>query len=373
MNLLKYGIPPIHRSTFNWRISGKNTLATQCIPTEERLSIRESMRLFLAVDSMMSSTPTIDSRNSIASMGSFEELCRSTINNKKRNHLSPAQWEIEPETMTNIDVLDGTSCGSTMACFATIFLSKTQISDHGIRDVINGTNFNQFMNNPNILLHSIKSGFCVDAANKFCHSLTSAIGSSISRYVAQGNVEKFANRLFGSQQPQEFPLIMFCSMAWTFPTHDQRPDKYESVIEETAKNDIGDHVFTIIKHNNEHFQMIQGYVEQRYYCDDLEGEIHYPSLNLHQWRKGGCQYSSHEGFSRSSMVLFCDSLGRFVEGARFDSLEHKEMFGVAPRGNDHVHWPSFNFMELCDHHIEGCGERSLIESMHNTVMDNKSA
>lgn len=371
---ITYGIKHVSRIQCIWPLRMvSNAVAPS---TEERLSIRESMRLFLALDKVMVSTSKNNHR-------SFEELCRSTINRLQQSHVkAPTQENSftstkETNSITNINILDGISCGSTMGCFAAIFLSRNQLSDHGIRDVISGSNFTQLINNPNILLHSLKSSICNTTEEKpnntLCNSFTSTIGSSISRYIAQGNVGKLMDRLFQRQSPEEFPLVMFCSMTWTFPSgHGDNSNvchKGQNFGEDTPIN-VGDHVFTIIKHSNSHFQMVQGYLEQQYYSSELRVDVSSPGMNLVDWRKSGSQYSTHRGFSEDIMLSFCESLDRFVRDPRFDSKQHKQMFGVTPKGNDAAYWPSFNFMELCDHHIEGCGERSLIEEMHKVITGN---
>lgn len=321
--------------------------------TEERMSIRESMRLFLDIDGMMNDGTSSTRRHT------FEELCRASILHMRKPSV-PYNISRLSETETNISILDGTNCGSTMGCFAAIFLSKAQLSDHGIRDVISGTNFTQFINNPNILLHTMQSSICRGESVDMCHTITSAISSSISRYVATGNTQRLSNRLLETHSAQEFPLVIFCSMAWSFPTnHSTVPSE---IVASATSGSIGDHVFTIVKHNNDHFQVIQGYIEQNYL-----NSVHSPGMTLMDWRDSKSIYSSHTGFSKDIMTEFCGSLNRFAKDSSFDAIAHKNMFGVEPRGNTQTYWPSFNFMELCDHHITGCGERSLIEAMHSYV------
>jgi hypothetical protein len=344
-------------------------LSTRVTPvTEERLSIRESMRLFLSIDRTLSATT--------GQLGSFETLCRSTINKMKRT--ADENEVAVVDNTTHISVLDGTSCGSTMGCFAALFLSNTKLSDTEIRDVISGANITQFMNSPNLLLLSMKSSMCKGQQDELCHTVTSSIGSSLSRFVALRNVRKLTELLDRLHTAEEFPIVMFCTMSWAFPvihnTHELLVNPQVDHIgmdqagyDENNKQRIGDHVFTLIKHSNVHFQMVQGYIEQNYYSTDLCSDVHSPSMDLSGWRRTHSAYASHAGFSLQSVQNICVSLNRFANDSYFDSNGHNSIFGVKPQGNRQLYWPSFNFIELGDHHIDGCGERSLIEEMHKTV------
>lgn len=322
-------------------------LSSQSLPSEGRLSIRESLRIFSHIE---------DSLHNHGNMTSFEDLGRQSMKS------------LFPQRVVAEMGFQGVSCGSTRNLFAAIFLAKSQLNDMDINNITNGSNLTQFLNNPNILWHGLRRFFCTyDASvHNDCRRITSQIGKSISQFRARSNLTSLQQRLLHQNEVQEFPLVMFCSMTWTFPRHFLSSNPLKSTLQAKSDtddniNDIEDHVFTIIKHSNDHFQLVQGYIEKSS-LENVE-ELHSAGMELRDWQKSASNFSCRRGFSESSMTKFISHLDQFVEDERFDSGNHKDMFGISPERHHEQYWPSLSFMELADEDIIGCGERELVEHM----------
>lgn len=135
-----------------------------------------------------------------------------------------------------------------------------------------------------------------------------------------------------------------------------------------SKTHIKDHKFTIIKHANDHFQLVQGYIAQdnssfAKYVKGVHPGVHSEGFGLASWQRyGNSVYNNRDGFSRFQMREFLSLLDNFVGNERFDGNAHETMFGVLPQ-HQYRYWPSFSFRELTDDFIIGCGERPMADSI----------
>jgi hypothetical protein len=124
----------------------------------------------------------------------------------------------------------------------------------------------------------------------------------------------------------------------------------------------GDHKFVLIKHGNEHYQLVQNY----------QGTAAREVLNLLAWQASGHEYSSKLGFSKAAMVRFLSSLDLFAQAqGPFSASVHADLFGVRvnPGPGGSVYWPSMSHQELDDDSIHGSGSRCMANALESVVDD----
>eukprot|EP00397_Hematodinium_sp_SG-2012_P061677 GEMP01082080.1.p1 GENE.GEMP01082080.1~~GEMP01082080.1.p1 ORF type:complete len:135 (+),score=36.98 GEMP01082080.1:284-688(+) len=110
-------------------------------------------------------------------------------------------------------------------------------------------------------------------------------------------------------------------------------------------HDTHDHVFSLVKHSNERFQLVQGYMAHNGAGDrnaDSSG-VDSNGMELHTWQNSAHRFSAaggaenedddeairaHGGFSRRTMIRFLSLLLQFVEDDRFDVTVHEKLFGA---------------------------------------------
>lgn len=357
--------------------------------SEARISIRESLRLFNVIDANLlnlSLRNNINNSNNV-DINNFNNCSTSVNKAVTPTHRSFEDW-CRISSNVSVDTFDegspsimtGTSCGSTMSCFASIFLSRGQINNSFISYLINGSNLSQILNNPNIVIHSNRYRVCSSPAKNYssssiatssmCSNSINKAGSYISRHVAQINLTHLKKNLEQIDMESSLPRIFFCSIAWTFPdiTLDYKEEFGESA-------DVKDHKFTIVKNSNSNFRLIQGYISQ---------EGHNLNQNMHEWRLRKPvlrlgdddnlfgRFCSPNGISLADMITFLDLLQAFVERDKFSAGTHRELFGVGTNGDGSQYWPSLLPCELLDSHIIGCGERSHIEQLERLTRDKES-
>jgi hypothetical protein len=361
--------------------------------SEARVSIRESLRLFNVIDANLLNMSLRDNITSITNINnsySINNINSSSVNKAVTpTHRSFEDWcrissNVNLNTFDEVgspSIMTGTSCGSTMSCFASIFLSRGQINNSFISYLINGSNLSQILNNPNIVIHSNRFRICSTpvksyssssiATSSMCSNSVNKAGSYISRHVAQLNLTHLKKNLENPDSDVLLPRIFFCSIAWTFPNFIL---DYKKEFGESA--DVKDHKFTIIKNSNSNFRLIQGYISQ---------DGHNSNQNMHEWRlrKPVLQvgdndnlfgrFCSPNGISLADMITFLDLLQAFVERDTFSAGTHRELFGVGTNGDGSQYWPSLLPCELLDSHIIGCGERNHIEQLERLTRDKESA
>ena len=125
--------------------------------------------------------------------------------------------------------------------------------------------------------------------------------------------------------------------------------------------DIKDHKFTIIKHSNENYQIVQGYITQN---SKNKG------FGNSDWQKMvDNKYSSCDGFDKESMTTFLTTLGTFVDNKTvFSTIDHYNMFGMRlEESNGCDYWPSLSYSELVDSCIIGCGDRCVANAVEDYI------
>lgn len=125
--------------------------------------------------------------------------------------------------------------------------------------------------------------------------------------------------------------------------------------------DIKDHKFTIIKHSNENYQIVQGYITQN--------SINKGYGNSDWQRMVDNKYSSCDGFDKDSMTTFLTTLGTFVDNKTvFSTIDHYNMFGMRlEESNCCDYWPSLSYSELVDSCIIGCGDRCIANAVEDYI------
>lgn len=126
-------------------------------------------------------------------------------------------------------------------------------------------------------------------------------------------------------------------------------------------NDIKDHKFTIIKHSNENYQIVQGYITQN--------SMNKGYSNSDWQRMTDNKYSSCDGFNQDLMRIFLSTLGNYVDNKTvFSTRDHYNMFGMRlEESNGGDYWPSLSYSELVDSCIIGCGDRCVANAVEDYI------
>jgi hypothetical protein len=272
------------------------------------------------------------------------------------------------------------SCGNTMQAFASLFLDQTQIHAGYLDYVTNGSPSTMFWHNPNILLSVVKSGLSsVPTHYDFCCKHISHLSSRRGHR----DIEKI---LTTQDSEEQLPRILFCKLAWV---------DYDV---QSGERTISDHSFTLVKHTNFHFRLVQGYVSSP------DAAASFAGFDSKSFQQSGNVYSSKDGFHLKEMNCFLKHLQCFSTSVSFDAIGYAHMFGVmhtggtssgfgvapAPvrpavassagvigqppegergRDKDKVvsrqcnYWPSLYHVELMDSSIIGYGSRDMAEAI----------
>ena len=287
-------------------------------PTEGRISIRESLRIFKKFESYLLKS-TIPNET-------FENICFNFAPNNAKLHND------------NIH-----SCGNTMKCFTSLFLSFQQLESTKVDYIINGSPFFQLISNPNVVFQG-NTMINNDRFYKYC------------RFVAVSNFKSLFNELITQIQFDEtLPRIYFCSIVWT----------------NINNNNINDHKFTIIKHSNTSFQLIQGYIAdtQSNFNDSMN---QFKSIQI--GGGFGMLLSQQKYHSLTQILQFMCLLQYFLENNKFNSNNYFEMFQVymnysieTNNNNETNYIPSFSYTELTDSCIIGSGFRPMADSIETFI------
>ena len=279
--------------------------------SEGRISIRESLRIYLKIEAFLGSN---------------------------RNH---DHWTFESlvyQASNNLGINSGTfskeiSCGNTMKSFLSIFLSKSQITNRILDNKCNGSNINVMMKNPNIMFFSLFSmiqRYYPTYMKSYDTTILSYI-YKVNSYIAQRSFNKFSKAL-GDNDSHLLPRIFLCNIIFI----------NEKLAMTTSYNldAIKDHKFTIIKHSNDDddYQIIQGYRDHH----DLKG------------------FNLINNKSKLTLETFLALLNEFGSNRSFNSNNYNRMFGVnLEKDNDQHCWTSFSVEELEDDDIQGSGGREV--------------
>lgn len=250
------------------------------VPTIERQSIRESLRIFARVTSENlpaagSRTPDNDKTQSHSKQNvgtSFEDMCAGT--------------NVSGATHVNAHV----SCGNTMQCFASLFMPPT---GWRMAHLLDGGMLWQLSSNANVVVYSwrvhvsmrIRSALGLPGYSCVERDQFSRRAQAVGRWSSSRSLDHLEQALLQADEPRHLPRVFFCSLTWLTPGFRDSlvplPDDDDTEIEATSSvaaaatrrlmlNSGGalgahtglllDHKFSIIKHDNNCFQMVQGYM-----------------------------------------------------------------------------------------------------------------
>jgi hypothetical protein len=366
-------------------------------PSEARMSIRASLGIFGQIEDYLevaaknhriSTGQSISSSQQRPSHLLFERLVAQNANTPNRLSMNAI-----------------TSCGHTSQCFASLFFSKKQIqSNSSILAHTNGTDIVQLWENWNIVWYGIQKRW-VSTQGGFC----SLWVTKILRFRAVNKAGALSESLLRLDPPEELPRVVFCNLTWVLTdsppesmlelgkqTNNPDDDDHDDDGSIDALKQVKDHQWCIIKHDNDRFQVIQGYIgsvhgnhsNQRGWCaeevrpgtavvhaasstilDDNNDVVHvkggYCLLDWqHQLFEGdghlahGGRFSSRHGFSCMEMEGFLCKILAFATSPSFDAASYKCLFGVFhPESDQEQVWSSVSFRELEDASIDGYGDR----------------
>lgn len=248
------------------------------VPTIERQSIRESLRVFARVHEHLSAAGSrtrddfAQPRSRRNAGTSFEDMCAAT--------------DVRGATHVNSHV----SCGNTMQCFASLFMRPT---GWRMPHLLDGGVIWQLSSNVNVVFYSwrvhvstrLRSTLGLPAFTCVERDKFSRWAQSVGRWSSNRSLNRLEGALLQADEPQHLPRVFFCSLTWLTPgfRHSLVPLLDDDEIgmggasraaakerRQPMLNGGGalgahtglllDHKFSIIKHNNNCFQMVQGYM-----------------------------------------------------------------------------------------------------------------
>ena len=324
----------------------------------------------------------------------------------------------------------GVSCGNTVQCYASSFLSPEQINRQFLFELVAGGILSQITNNRNLfvsmgayavddllakLFHKGDSSDFIHIKNVLrmrksgIHHMNQALlfGSSYCRSLTTGKVDSLQTELLGNDQPNQLPRVFFCSMSWSLellikPMEVPKPMTWikdnsgvnldnlvhssSAIIHTHNKEkpswDTGfqDHEMIIIKRDRgvpfsvdikDNDNKKNDNSHQMYEYQVIQG---YRALNEEigyssaEWQASKNRFSSVNGFSSETMISFLDHLRNFGMNEFWDPDNHFETFGVlSSKFAGKSYLPAFSYRELADDSIIGFGDRPLSDKLSQMI------
>jgi len=245
-----------------------------------------------------------------------------------------------------------------MRCFASLF-----VAPHRVEKIIQGSDLSQLVGNPNVLLYAyrthhheqIRRFLALPASTLTDKATYNHFARRCSRMSSRCGLSSLVGDLMRIDEEAAFPRILFVSLVWV-SQDDHKNLREVKAGEEQQFYDLSDHKFTLIKHSNEHFQLVQGYMKGSGKESDRLG-LGLKSCQEHTSNA----FASQAGFSKRGMKSFLSKLKHFVEDDFFCRDNYHALFGVdlLNEGIDRAYWPSVSHTELLDGNIKGGGERTV--------------
>lgn len=263
------------------------------------------------------------------------------------------------------------SCSNTMACFISLFVANSQIGRSQLDNFMNGSPIKVATSNPNIVL-SLSKDYVkrilknINLLNPLFSYSYNKMAQKYSHYVANKQFQILSDKLLSQDESIHLPRIFFCSITFVTSNH------------EKEMKILRDHKFTIIKHTNMNYQLVQAYIgtpiaivipikikatdnntlmtgeqqneqlafkllrEQKLKADTTVAfcanchlylnpttNITLSGFNLRSWQMQEQNvYANRNGFDRDNMKLFLNSLSLFASSPQFNPQEYEAMFGV---------------------------------------------
>lgn len=224
------------------------------------------------------------------------------------------------------------SCGNTMRCWASVFLSDEQINRNELFHIVAGGVWAQLVANPHVLLAERLPD--TGLARAFCQKWSVHAADDLLR------------QLMASNDDGLLPRIFFCSMSWS-----TAPDR-ETKGHERCHHD---HEFALIKHKeagalSPRYQLVQGY----------HSTGNDAGFGLSQWQRSGNVHAALDGFGVGAAYECMLRLRAFGSNETWDDANHRAVFGSgATPMQGRTYWPAFSFKELRDEVVLAGSARSL--------------
>jgi hypothetical protein len=280
---------------------------------------------------------------------------------------------------TNRLVFDGTtSCGLTSQCFAALFFSQNQIASNYITLHTNGSDIVQLWDNWNLVLYGMWKRHLGRRPNHSTggYKYSTKMTTRLLRWRAASKADDLSAFLLQDDSEEVLPKVVFCNLTWVLlhnKDHNKNSAHHDIKDNDSSQEDVKDHQFCIIKHNNDRFQLLQGYIGESptgYCLSTWQNACEDPSDHDFVTRS----FSSRHGFQLSEMGTFLDKLHQFAISSRFDAVSYKELFGVFHQESaNRAIWPSISFRELPDDSIDGYGDRFVANSITRSIQSTNEA
>jgi hypothetical protein len=228
----------------------------------------------------------------------------------------------------------------------------------------NGSDMVQLWDNWNLVLYGMwrqRYGWDDDIGQGDASSTMDSV-ARLFRYRASTKSDDLFASLLRSDPSEKLPRVVFCNLTWVLLHENNANDCFEDGHrgDEDGSRDIKDHQWTIIKHGDDSFQVVQGYM------DDNDTTTMSKGCCLSSWQNHPQpgRFASRHGFSAAELTVFCGGIRRFAISPCFDALSYQQLFGMwHPASNGVAVWPSVSFRELDDDSIEGYGDRFAAHSV----------
>jgi hypothetical protein len=333
--------------------------------TEARASIRESVRIFGCIEQYVEREWLLQSQSCHAGKA-------APPHNLPKRPLHLFERLVTTSADSNRLVFDGVaSCGFTSQCFASLFFSKKQIAANHILLYTNAADLTQLWDNLNIILYGIRRRHYGHGGVQFPMSGFIDGVTRLFRFRATAKIDELTASLLRDDPPEQLPRVLFCNLTWIL-LHDEQNE--ERLIEDNGTDEDGakfvkDHQWIVIKHANDHFQLVQGYIatsSSRGHClaafQNLKKEEG-PNSNDNN-NEAFFRFSSRHGFNFATMEGFLCELRQFAGCPKFNGLVYQGLFGVFLKESANIAtWPSASFRELDDASIDGYGDRYIANSV----------
>ena len=217
---------------------------------------------------------------------------------------------------------DRPSCGHTLQCWASLFLSAPQISRSRLYQLIAGGSVVQTFNNANVVLHVVRHRLELMSTKRLPRFVL-AWARGYCQTAAVASQRLLRATLMVEERASLLPRVLFCSMSWvTVPRASSTAEEDEACAWEDA---VFDHEFAIVKRRcaesgDLQFQLVQGY--------SASGES--DGFGLVGWQQSSHRFASLEGFGKCEMLAWLDHCAVFAHAtADFDTANFRSAFGVS--------------------------------------------
>ena len=206
------------------------------------------------------------------------------------------------------------NCGNTVRCYAGLFFAQKQMNMAFMHRLCTGGGIcRQIFNHPNIIFPQ----------------------HTFSSWLSLRNVNSLFNQLVLLEHSHALPKVYICSLSMVATTM------------------LMDHEFIIVRHDQDAYQIIQGYM-------DTGQEVGY---GLFKWQSSDNIFSGI--FCKVKLFELLSHLQNFASDKCFDSENYFAFTQIHEcTYANQSYSPSFSYAQLEDHHIIGWGSRPLSDRLN---------